>query len=70
MVLKKVSSSLLDYIGYEPTVQVLRVVFKTGAHYEYEEVPQDVYQQCMESKSVGAFFHKNIKNSYTFKKMS
>ena len=50
-----VSSSTILSIGYEFGSQTLEVEFKHGGIYQYDNVPETVYQQFMDSTSKGSF---------------
>ena len=60
--MKKVESSQIHSIGYDPEAKELHVEFKTGARYSYADVPASLWRDFDESKSKGTFFHKLIKN--------
>lgn len=77
MELISVKSSNIAQIGYEEGViismgakpkDVLRVVFTSGTVYDYYGVESDVFEQFLNAKSIGSYFHKHIKNNYTFEK--
>ena len=68
--LKPVSSSNIDSIGYSIATETLRVQFKTGAIYDYEGVPVEVYQQMQNASSVGCYLNKHIKNTYAYTRVS
>jgi hypothetical protein len=57
-----VQSSTILSVGY--TSGVLEVEFKSGGVYRYNGVTPDIYQQLMESESVGKAFHSLIKNKF------
>ncbi len=72
-----VQSSNIRQIGFEEGViismgakpkDVLRVVFTSGLIYDYYNVESDVFERFVHAKSVGSYFHKYIKNNYTFEK--
>jgi len=74
MVLQEVISSSIHAVGYDPTAKTLQVQFKTGSIYEYLDVPMEVYETLMSisasGESIGKYFNQNIKNLYTYQKMS
>ncbi|WDS35274.1 KTSC domain-containing protein [Pseudoxanthomonas sp.] len=60
-----VSSSNIASVGYKSDSETLEIEFlKNGAVYEYYNVPQLIYDQMMQSASIGQFFNSDIKNSY------
>ncbi len=70
MDVKPVRSRDLALVGYDPATSTLEVVFRMGGVYRYREVPESVYHGLMAAPSHGTFFQKNIKNQYSFTKVS
>lgn len=62
MTMHSVSSSNLAAIGWEKGV--CRVEFKSGAIWEYSDVPESVYLGVKNSESVGKSFIADIRDSY------
>ena len=48
-----VNSSNVDSIGYNPVTRILRVRYKSGDTYRYEDVNGDQYAAILSSQSVG-----------------
>jgi len=69
MKMAPVSSSNLASVGYDSTTRILRVEFRSGAVYEYSEVPEAEYQGLMGANSKGSYFHQNIKDRYSYTKI-
>lgn len=65
-----VVSSNIRAVGYNVDEQILEIEFMNGAVYEYSHVPDDVYQDLMSARSIGAYHHENIKGRYSFRKVS
>jgi hypothetical protein len=61
-----VNSSNIITIGYNADSKILEVEFRTGKVYQYEDVPEDIYQELMAASSKGQFFHDNVMNQYNF----
>jgi hypothetical protein len=59
-----VTSSNIAEIGYETGSMTLEVAFKSGAVYQYYDVPETMYQSLMQADSHGRFLNANIKGSY------
>ena len=68
MNLQLVNSSNLHMVGYDKEEAVLRIVFKTGAIYDYQNVPPAIYQALNASVSKGTFFSRFIKNKFLFER--
>lgn len=64
-----VSSSNLDEVYYDEDLRVLKVVFKSGAEYEYYGVGPSIYTDLMGADSKGSYFYHNIRNRFPFKKV-
>ena len=65
-----VQSSIIFAIGYDPETRTMEIDFKTGAVYQYEQVPPELHKDFMESSSKGTFFHFNFKKGkFPYKKL-
>ena len=64
----EVNSSNISHIGYDESTKTLKVRFKKGGEYHYLEVPKEIHDQLMTSKSIGAFFAKSVRSAYKFNK--
>ncbi len=58
----EIKSSNVESVSHHGTT--LTVKFKSGGEYDYEGVPADVYNKMMLAKSIGSFFHTEIKGQY------
>ena len=65
---KSVISSNISAIGYDEVTKTLKVVFKGGKAYLYDNVPVTVWNEFNKTPSIGLFFYSSIKNSYPFVK--
>ena len=64
MNLKKVDSSMVHAIGYDPKSKTLEVVFTSGKIWVYEGVSKKVYQELLKSGSIGSYMRDNIIDCY------
>jgi hypothetical protein len=64
-----VASTSLNSIGYASNSRVLEVEFKSGAVYQYRDVPKKKFDAMMNALSIGAYFNSNIKDRYRFIKL-
>lgn len=64
-----VNSSTIDSIGYNQQTNRLTVKFKTGAIYEYLDVPHYVYESVMSADSIGKALNSEVKGIYDFSKI-
>lgn len=59
-----VESSNIKAVGYDPASQQLEVEFHSGAVHCYHGVPADKHQAMIAAKSVGGYFHANIRGQH------
>lgn len=59
-------SSTIKTLTYDPAGRVLLIDFVNSGSYLYLKVPLDIWLGLMEAKSVGSYFHKAVKNVFTF----
>lgn len=64
-----VSSSNVGAIGYEASTATLEVEFNNGSVYQYQGVPQEVYESLMQADSKGTFLNSRVKGNYTYIKL-
>lgn len=69
MINNMVLSREIEWIGYEHKRNMLQVEFIMGSIYQYENVPETVYQEFLTASSHGCFFESNIKNKYRVRKI-
>ncbi len=60
----KVTSTLINSVGYDPAKELLEVEFANGAVWHYHNVPVAEHEQFVKSPSLGSYFHANIKTAY------
>jgi len=65
-----VSSSAIAELRYDADTQALEVQYKNGGVYQYQGVPQDMFDQLMNASSKGTFINQQIKNAYVFVRVS
>ncbi len=61
---KKVNSSMLRRVRYDPQKRFLDVVFRTGEKYRYKNVPPDEYNGLMNAESLGKYMQRHIIDHY------
>jgi hypothetical protein len=61
MELVYVDSSNVEQIGYDADWSEVHVIFKTGRHYIYSNVPPDVWDAFLSAPSKGIFLNTVIK---------
>ncbi len=68
MNLVKVSSSNLAAVGWQDGT--LRILFHSGAMYDYAKVPASVHGDLMAASSAGEFFTARVKDVFEFEKVN
>ena len=65
-----VESSAVTSIGYDPEKKQLYVVFTSGVAYEYDDVPEQVYESFMSAPSKGRFVNDILTTLYNYRPKS
>jgi hypothetical protein len=65
-----ISSSDIASIGYDVQSKTLEVEFLRGQIYQYFNVPENIYGEFVKATSHGTYFHKHIKNNFSYKRVS
>ncbi len=64
MAIRKVQSSMVWAVDYDPKGRVLEVAFKRNGVFRYEEVPPAVYRAMMRSDSIGSYMRSCVIGMY------
>lgn len=63
--MRPVKSSTIESVDHDG--KQMTVKFKSGATYDYPDVPKDLHDRMMEAhdrgESIGKFFHANVKRA-------
>jgi hypothetical protein len=59
-----VESSMISSVGYDGAKKVLRVVFNSGAVWEYSGVPEKVYDELLAAGSKGSYMKDFVIDCY------
>jgi hypothetical protein len=62
-------SSNIESWEYDSGRKILRVVFRSGAVYEYEGVPADVAEEGEDAPSAGAWLAELVKGRYEYRRV-
>lgn len=65
---QSVQSSNLRSVGYDAARLILEIEFHDSGVYQYLDVPERVFNGLMSAKSIGSFFHKDIKDKFRYVK--
>jgi len=63
-------SSVVKHYLYFPETEILRIIYQSGAVYDYLKVPTDIVYQFKEAKSKGRFLNMVIKPRFQYHKIS
>ncbi len=66
---KKISAGSIRSVGYDARNRMLEVEFSNGGIYQYSGVSEEVHRRFMNVPSPGSYFHDNIEENYSGKKM-
>jgi hypothetical protein len=59
-------SSVIRSYRYDPSDKHLDLVFVSGRHYRYHDVPEEVYRDMRKAFSTGEFFNQRIRDRFQF----
>jgi hypothetical protein len=57
-------SSVIRSYRYDPADRHLDLVFVSGRHYRYHDVPEEIYQEMRNAFSTGEYFNANIRDQF------
>ncbi len=69
MINNMVLSTEIEWIGYEHKRSMLQVEFIAGPVYQYDNVPEKIYEDFLTAPSHGRFFESNIKGKFASRKV-
>ena len=69
MTLQPVESSNIAAVGHDPETNTLRVQFRSGQVYDYQDVPAEVHAALINASSIGSHLHNHIKGKHSFVKL-
>lgn len=61
-------SSVIRKYFYKPELEILRIIYVSGAVYDYLDVPQEVFDEFRAAFSKGTYLNKIIKPKYRYEK--
>lgn len=65
-----VDSTNLEWVSYDEDEEKLYVQFRSGGLYEYDNVPQKVFDGLLKAGSKGRYHAVKIKWQYPYKKLN
>jgi len=64
---KRVQSSNILSIGYDPDTKILEIEFIKGSIYHYYGVPLNRFNELMSAQSHGKYLNQHIKGIFQYK---
>lgn len=62
----RVDSSAISSVGYDERTSLLEVEFRSGAVYDYYDVPAKVWKDLQKAPSKGQFISRHVRDQYDF----
>lgn len=62
-------SSVVNKYLYFPETKILRIIYQSGAVYDYLEVPSEIFERFKTVQSKGRFLNYVIKPKFKYKKV-
>ncbi|MCC3216604.1 MULTISPECIES: KTSC domain-containing protein [Chryseobacterium] len=62
-------SSVVNHFIYFPDTEILKIIYQSGAVYDYLKVPPDIVENFRKARSKGQFLNKVIKPRFKYRKM-
>ena len=63
----KVDSSAISEVGYNKDDNTLKIVFNSGAEYEYLDIPESQYKEFVKAPSIGKYYNTKIRLNFKAK---
>ena len=65
-----VNSSVVAQVQFLEGSNILKVVFHSGRAYRYFMVPRRVYEALIKADSIGRYFNLQVKDCYSFERLT
>ena len=65
-----VVSSNIAEVAYSSLRCSMVIKFNSGVDYEYDAVPQQVFEEMIGADSVGKYFHANVRGVFNYKRLN
>lgn len=62
-------SSVVNKYLYFPETEILRIIYQSGAVYDYLQVPEEIFEKIKTVQSKGRFLNYIIKPKFQYKKV-
>ncbi|WP_076447757.1 KTSC domain-containing protein [Chryseobacterium sp. RU37D] len=62
-------SSVVNNYIYFPETEILRIIYQSGAVYDYLKIPAEIFEKFRSVRSKGRFLNYAIKPKFKYKKI-
>ena len=62
---KRINSTAIRAVGYDPKTQTLEVEFSSGSIVQYQRVAAEIHRRFLAAPSPTRYFHDHIEESFT-----
>ena len=62
-------SSVIHSFKYDAAKQILKIIYNSGAIYNYLNVPLSIYEALQRARSKGTYLNKKIKGKFGYEKV-
>ena len=69
MVITGVVSSTVKTIGYDESLALLRLEFRSEAIYDYFGVPASIHEELLRVPSIGACFNQKVRGCFAYRQI-
>lgn len=66
---KRLNSTQIRSVGYDPASQTLEVELSAGTILQYARVSPEVHRRLMAAPSPGSYYRDNIEESYSARRL-
>lgn len=66
---KKVNSSQIRSVGYDPSAQLLEVEMSDGTIWQYSRVPSETYRRLMAAPTIASYYRDQIEEDFSRKRV-
>ncbi len=66
---KRINATNIRSAGYDARNRVLEIEFANGGICQYTGVSEEVYRRLMNAPSPGSYFHDNIEESFSARRL-
>ncbi len=64
-----IDTRLIKSMGYDKEKKIMEVEFSSDMIYQYNNFPEDLYNEIVNHKNIDKFFKINIVNRYHYKRL-